>query len=73
VVEHPDAGDFVRATALPADPTRAQATVRVNRGAATLPDSVRRVLTQPRKAGAAEAASDPLAQAIAALAPQQYG
>jgi hypothetical protein len=41
--------------------TRAQATVRVNRGAATLPDSVRRVLTQPRKAGAAEAASDPLA------------
>jgi hypothetical protein len=41
--------------------TRAQATVRVNRGAATLPDSVRRLLTQPRKAGEAEAASDPLA------------
>jgi hypothetical protein len=41
--------------------TRAQATVRVNRGAATLPDSVRRLLTQPRKAGQAEAASDPLA------------
>jgi hypothetical protein len=41
--------------------TRAQATVRVNRGAATLPDNVRRLLTQPRKAGEAEAASDPLA------------
>jgi hypothetical protein len=40
---------------------RAQATVRVNRGAATLPDNVRRLLTQPRKAGEAEAASDPLA------------
>ena len=41
--------------------TRAQAPVRVNRGAASLPDSVRRILTQPRKAGDAEAASDPLA------------
>ena len=40
--------------------TRAQATVRVNRGAATLPDSVRRTLTAPRKAGEAEAAVDPL-------------
>ena len=41
--------------------TRAQATVRVNRAAATLPANVRRILTQPRKAGAAEAAVDPLA------------
>jgi hypothetical protein len=41
--------------------TRAQATVRVNRGAATLPDSVRRILTQQRKPGEAEAAIDPLA------------
>jgi len=41
--------------------TRAQATVRVNRGAATLPQNVRRILTQPRKAGEAQAASDPLA------------
>lgn len=41
--------------------TRAQATVRVNRGVATLPENVRRILTRPRKAGEAEAASDPLA------------
>ena len=40
--------------------TSAQATVRVNRGAATLPDNVRRTLTQPRKAGEADAAVDPL-------------
>jgi hypothetical protein len=40
--------------------TRAQATVRVNRGAATLPANVRAILTRPRKAGAAEAAIDPL-------------
>jgi hypothetical protein len=40
---------------------RVQATVRVNRGVATLPDNVRRILTRPRKPGAAEAASDPLA------------
>jgi hypothetical protein len=40
---------------------RAQATVRVNRGAATLPVNVRRILTRPRKAGEAEAAIDPLA------------
>ena len=40
---------------------RVQATVRVNRGAATLPENVRRILTRPRKAGEAEAASDPLA------------
>ena len=41
--------------------TRVQATVRVNRGAATLPADVRRTLTQPRKSGQAEAAIDPLA------------
>jgi len=41
--------------------TRAQASVRVNRSAATLPVSVRRILTQPRRAGEAEAATDPLA------------
>ena len=40
---------------------RVQATVRVNRGAASLPDNVRRILTRPRKPGEAEAASDPLA------------
>jgi len=41
--------------------TRVQATVRVNRGAATLPANVRTILTRPRKAGEAEAAIDPLA------------
>jgi hypothetical protein len=41
--------------------TRAQATIRVNRGAATLPESARRVLTRQRKAGEADAAVDPLA------------
>lgn len=41
--------------------TRAQATVRVNRGVATLPENVRRILTSPRKPGEAEAAIDPLA------------
>jgi len=41
--------------------TRLQATVRVNRGAATLPENVRTILTRPRKAGEAEAAVDPLA------------
>ena len=40
--------------------TRAQASVRVNRGAATLPANVRTILTRPRKAGEAEAAVDPL-------------
>jgi hypothetical protein len=40
--------------------TRVQATVRVNRGAATLPANVRAILTRPRKAGEAEAAIDPL-------------
>jgi hypothetical protein len=40
--------------------TRVQATVRVNRAAATLPANVRQILTKPRKAGEAEAAIDPL-------------
>ena len=40
--------------------TRVQATVRVNRGAATLPANVRDILTRPRKAGEAEAAIDPM-------------
>ena len=40
---------------------RVQATVRVNRAAATLPENVRAILTRPRKAGEAEAAVDPLA------------
>jgi len=40
--------------------TSSQATVRVNRAAATLPDNVRRILTRPRKSGEAEAAVDPL-------------
>jgi hypothetical protein len=39
---------------------RAQASIRVNRGAATLPASVRAILTRPRKAGDADAAIDPL-------------
>jgi hypothetical protein len=44
--------------------TRAQATVRVNRGAASLPANVRTILTRPRKAGEAEAAVDPLADPV---------
>jgi hypothetical protein len=40
--------------------TRAQATIRVNRSAATLPANVRQILTRPRKAGQADAAIDPL-------------
>ena len=39
---------------------QAQATIRVNRGAATLPEEVRRTLTKPRKVGEQEAAVDPL-------------
>jgi hypothetical protein len=42
--------------------TSARASVRVNRGAASLPASVRQILTRPRKAGEAEAAIDPLAE-----------
>jgi hypothetical protein len=40
--------------------TQVQATVRVNRGVATLPENVRLTLVRPRKAGQAEAAVDPL-------------
>jgi hypothetical protein len=40
--------------------TRAQAYARVHRGAATLPANVRRILTQRRKSGEAQAAVDPL-------------
>jgi len=40
--------------------TRVQATVRVNRGAATLPDNVRRAITRERKPGDPTAAIDPL-------------
>ncbi|MBV9528345.1 MAG: hypothetical protein JOZ79_08290 [Sphingomonas sp.] len=40
--------------------TRAQATVRVNRSVASLPENVRQMLTRPRKAGEADAAVDPL-------------
>jgi hypothetical protein len=39
---------------------RVQATVRVNRAAATLPANVRDILTRKRKAGQAEAAVDPM-------------
>src|SRR3954447_22499555 len=41
--------------------TRLQATVRVNRGAATLPANVSQLLTRERKPGEAEAAVDPMA------------
>ena len=41
--------------------TQVQATVRINRAVATLPDNVRQMLTRPRKAGQTEAATDPLA------------
>ena len=40
--------------------TRVQATVRVNRAVATLPENVRQILTRRRKAGEADAAVDPL-------------
>jgi hypothetical protein len=41
--------------------TQVRASIRVNRSAATLPANVRQILTRPRKAGEAEAATDPLA------------
>jgi hypothetical protein len=41
--------------------TTAQASVRIDRAAATLPENVRQILTNPRKAGDADAAIDPLA------------
>jgi hypothetical protein len=40
--------------------TRVQASVRINRGVATLPANVREILTRRRKAGEAEAAVDPM-------------
>ena len=40
--------------------TRAQATIRVNRGVATLPEEVQRTLTRPRKTGEVGAAVDPM-------------
>jgi hypothetical protein len=40
--------------------TNSQATVRVNRATAVLPDNVRRILTRPRKSGDVNAAIDPL-------------
>ena len=40
---------------------RVQASVRVNRAAATLPANVRAILTRPRKAGENDAAVDPMA------------
>jgi hypothetical protein len=40
--------------------TSGQATVRISRSAATLPESVRQTLNKPRKAGEQEAAIDPL-------------
>lgn len=40
--------------------TSGQATARISRSAASLPEDVRRILTRPRKAGEAEAAIDPL-------------
>jgi len=40
----------------------ARASIRVNRGAASLPANVRAILTRPRKAGEADAAIDPLAE-----------
>lgn len=40
--------------------TQGQATIRVNRSAATLPANVRAILTRPRKSGEADAAIDPM-------------
>lgn len=42
--------------------TTAQAAAYVDRAAATLPDDIRRQITQPRRAGDASAAVDPLAK-----------
>ena len=40
--------------------TSGQATIRVNRGAATLPADIQKQLSRPRKAGQADAAIDPM-------------
>ena len=44
--------------------TQAQASIRVNRGAATLPANVRAILTRPRKAGETDAAIDPMSDPV---------
>jgi hypothetical protein len=44
--------------------TSAQATVRVSRAAATLPENVREILTKPRKVGDADAAIDPMSDPV---------
>jgi hypothetical protein len=46
----------------------AQASIRVNRAAATLPANVRAILTRPRKAGQADAAIDPMSDPAVARA-----
>ncbi len=43
---------------------RAQATIRVNRAATSLPENVRTALTRPRKSGEADAAIDPLSDPV---------
>jgi hypothetical protein len=48
--------------------TRVQTSVRVNRGAASLPANVRAILTRPRKAGEPDAAVDPMADPAVARA-----
>jgi hypothetical protein len=42
--------------------TRGQASIRVNRASATLPNNVKLILTRPRKSGDADAAIDPMSQ-----------
>jgi len=42
--------------------TRGQASIRVNRASATLPDNVKLILTRQRKAGEADAAIDPMSE-----------
>ena len=48
--------------------TRVQTTVRVNRGAATLPANVRAAITRERKPGDPQAALDPLSDPAVRLA-----
>ncbi|HEX6783779.1 MAG TPA: hypothetical protein VF098_03880 [Sphingomicrobium sp.] len=42
--------------------TRGQASIRVNRASATLPDNVKAILTRPRKSGESDAAIDPMSE-----------
>jgi len=44
--------------------SRQQATIRVSRAVATLPEDVRRTLTRPRRSGEADAAVDPLSDPV---------